>query len=262
MSTGVSVSTQPLLGSVYKSQNTDNWTQDIFEDIKFTLHRAEFDISRSAELLLSNENLGYERLELDPIETYALANTNATSPLFKNNNSIIKVRHRDNGFEDRGKSSVFFKSLDNTGGFTGSILNSTLFEVSNSGIDFYNIVGPTRASANAIGGGVNGLVSYNRKFERLYAHVNYIQAPNTKIESSVKTTNIVPVDSNTQNYISYSQSNFEKTFLNEEQFFTNQKVIASRINETLNSIDRSLTYKINLSSNVSYLSPVIDLRVS
>lgn len=262
VSTGVSVSTQPLLGSVYKSQNTDNWTQDIFEDIKFTLHRAEFDVSRSAELLLTNENLGYERLELDPFETYALANTNATSPLFKNNNSIIKVSHRDNGFEGFGKSYVFFKSLNNVGGFNGSILNSTLFRVSNSGIDFYNIVGPTRASANAVGGGVNGLVSHNKKFEKLYAHVNYIQAPNTKIESFVKTTNIIPVDSNTQNYISYSQSNFEKTFLNEEQFFTNQKVIASRINETLNSVERSLTYKINLSSDVSYLSPVIDLRVS
>jgi hypothetical protein len=262
VSTGVSVSTQPLLGSVYKSQNTDNWTQDIFEDIKFTLYRAEFDISRKAELLLTNENLGYERLQADPIETYALANTNATSPLFKNNNSIIKIKHRDNGFEGFGKSYVFFKSLSNVGGFSGNTLNSTLFKISNSGIDYYNVVGPTRASANAIGGGTKGLVSYNRKFEKLYAHVNYIQAPNTKIESFVRTTNVIPVDSNTLNYTSYSQANFEKTFLNEEQFFTNQKVIASRINETLNSIERSLTYKIDLSSNVSYLSPVIDLRVS
>jgi hypothetical protein len=262
VSTGVSVSTQPLLGSVYKSQNTDNWTQDIFEDIKFTLYRAEFDISRKAELLLTNENLGYERLQADPIETYALANTNATSPLFKNNNSIIKIKHRDNGFEGFGKSYVFFKSLSNVGGFSGNTLNTTLFRISNSGIDYYNVVGPTRASANAIGGGTKGLVSYNRKYEKLYAHVNYIQAPNTKIESFVRTTNIIPVDSNTLNYTTYSQANFEKTFLNEEQFFTNQKVIASRINETLNSIERSLTYKIDLSSNVSYLSPVIDLRVS
>jgi len=262
VSTGVSVTTQPLLGSVYKSQNTDNWTQDLFEDIKFTLYRAEFDISRTAELLLTNDNLGYEKLELDPIETYALANTNATSPLFKNNNSIIKVKHRDNGFEDSGKSYVFFKSLKDVGGFKGSSLNSTLFKISNSGVDYYNIVGPTRASANSLGGGNSGLVSYNRKFEKLYAHINYIQAPNTKIETFVKTTNIIPVDSNTQNYRSYTQTDFEKTFINEEQFFTNQKVIASRINEILNSVDRSLTYKVQLSSSVSYLSPVIDLRVA
>lgn len=262
VATGAAVTTQPLLGSVYKSQNTDNWTEDLFEDIKFTLHRAEFDISRTATLLLSNENLGYESLELDPIETYALANTNATSPLFKNNNAIVKVRHRDHGFETSGKSYVFFKSLENVGGFTAAVLNSTLFKVSNSGIDTYNIVGPNRASANAIGGGSSALVSYNRKYERLFAQVNYLQLPDTKIDTFVKTTNIVPVDSATINYNSYSQSEYEKTFLNEEHFFLNQKVIASRINETLNSIENSLLYKFNLSSTVSYLSPVIDLRVA
>ncbi len=262
VATGAAVTTQPLLGSVYKSQNTDNWTEDLFEDIKFTLYRAEFDISRKGSLLLSNENLGYEQMEIDPIETYALANTNATSPLFRNNNSIVKVRHRDNGFESSGKSYVFFKSLENVGGFSATVLNSSLFKVSNNGIDYYNIVGPNRASANSIGGGSSALVSYNRKFERLFAHVNYIQTPNTKIDTFVKTTNIIPVDSSTTNYISYSQSDYEKTFLNEEHFFLNQKVIASRINETLNSINRSLTYKFDLSSSVSHLSPLIDLRVS
>jgi hypothetical protein len=262
VATGISVSSQPLLGSLYKSQNTDNWTEDIFEDVKFVLYRAEFDIARSAELLCTNQSLAYEKLEKDPIETYALANTNATSPLFKNNNSIIKVSHRDNGFETSGKSYVFFKSLTNVGGYSGNILNSTLFRVFNSGVDFYNIIGPTRAGSNSIGGGNKVLASYNRKFEKIYAHINYVQPPNTKIDTFVKTTNIIPVDSNTTNYVSYTQTNFERTFINQEQFFTNQKVLASPINESLNSLDKSLVYKINLSSTVSYLSPVIDLRVA
>jgi hypothetical protein len=262
VSTGSSVTTQPLLGSVYKSQNVDNWTEDLFEDIKFTLYRAEFDISRSAELLLVNENLGYERMELDPIETYSLSNTSATSTLFRNNNSIIKVRHRDHGFENSGKSYVFFKGLENVGGFTANALNSNLFKVSNIGLDSYTIIGPNRAGSNSIGGGKNALVAYNRKFEKLFAHVNYIQAPNTKIDTFVKTTNVIPVDSNTTNYISYAQSDYEKTFLNEEHFFTNQKMICSRINEIMNGISHSLVYKFNLSSEKSYLSPVVDLRVS
>jgi hypothetical protein len=262
ISTGTSVTTQPLLGSVYKSQNVDNWTEDLFEDIKFTLYRAEFDISRSAELLLTNENLGYERMEIDPVETNSSSNTNATSPLFKNNNSIIKIRHRDNGFETSGKSYVFFKALEAVGGFTAASLNSNLFKVSNVGVDYYNIVGPNRAGSNAVGGGASGLVSFNRKFEKLFAHVNYIQAPNTKIDTFVKTTNVIPVDSNTTNYISYSQGDYEKTFLNEEHFFTNQKIVCSRINEIMNGVTRSLTYKFNLSSTKSYLSPLVDLRVS
>jgi hypothetical protein len=262
VATGISVTAQPLLGSLYKSQNTDNWTEDIFEDVKFTLYRAEFDITRPANVLLTNKSLGYEFAEIDPVETYALANANATSPLFKNNNSVIKIRHRDNGFETSGKSHVFFKRLRNVGGFNANVLNSTLFRVSNVGVDYYNIIGPNRASSNSIGGGNSALISYNRKYERLFAHVNYLQAPNTKIDSFVRTTNIVPVDSNTLNYTSYSQTNYEKTFLNEEHFFLNQKVISSRINEILNNISQSLIYKLELSSNVSYLSPVIDLRVA
>jgi hypothetical protein len=262
ISTGTSVTTQPLLGSVYKSQNIDNWTEDLFEDIKFTLYRAEFDISRTAELLLVNENLGYEKMDMDPVETYSLSNTNATSPLFKNNNSIIKIRHRDNGFENSGKSYVFFKGLENVGGFSAASLNSTLFKIYDVGIDYYTIVGPNRAGSNSIGGGKSGLVSYNRKYEKLFAQVNYIQSPNTKIDTFVKTTNIIPVDSNTTNYISYSQNNYEKTFLNEEHFFTNQKILCSSINEIMNGITNSLVYKINLSSTKSYLSPIIDLRVS
>ena len=262
ISTSNIVSSQPLLGSVYKSQNTDNWTEDLFEDIKFNLYKAEFDISKNAELLATNENLGYELLDVSPFETSVRSATNATSSLFKNNNSIIKVSHRDHGFEDKGNSYVFFKNSEDVGGISSVSLNSKLFKITNGGIDTYNIIGPNRAGASILGGGSKVLASYNRKFEKLYAQVAFLKLDGTNVDSFVKTTNAVPVDSNTTNYLSYSQTDFEKTFINEEQFFTNQKIISSRINETLNELDRSLTYKFVLSSSNSNLSPVIDLRTS
>jgi len=259
IATSTVITTQPSLGSVYRSQNVDNWTEDIFEDLKFRLYRAEFAIERSAELVLKNEGLGYELLENNPFETNATANTNATSKLFRNNNQIVKVNHRDNGFEDSGDSYVFFRSAKESGGITSEALNTRLFQVSNAGIDSYNITSPIKASGNVIGGGNQVYASYNRKFETLYPQIQYLTFTGTKIESTVKTTNIVPVDSNTTNYTSYSQTEYEKTFLNEPQYFSNQKVIASDINETLNNLDNSLSYKLVLSSSVSYLSPVIDL---
>ena len=260
ISSGLVVNTQPLLGSVFKSQNVDNWTEDLFEDIKFTLYRAEFDISRSAELFLTNSDLGYEKLDKDPFESYALSNSTASSTLFKNNANVVKVNHRDHGFETGGKSKVYFRGLESFAGFDDSDLENSLYTTSNSGIDSYTIFGPTRASSTGFGGGSTVLASHNRKYERLYAQVPYLQTSSTKIESYVTTTNIVPVDSNTTNYTSYSLSDTETTFLNEEQYFLNQKVIASKINETINSIDNSLLYKINLSSESSHLSPLIDLR--
>ena len=261
IATSVNVSSQPLLGSVYKSQNIGGWTEDLFEDIKFSLYRAEFDTNRSAEVLLTNKALGLEKLSIDPVETYSFADSNASSNLFKNNNFIVKINHANNGFEDE-KSYTFFKSLDDVGGLTSVTMNNTLFSVVHSGIDYYTIVGPNRASSTLIGGGTKALASYNRKFEKLYAQIGYLQVNNTNIDSYVKTTDIVPTDSTTQNYTSYSQQDYEQTFINQIHYFTNQKVVASRINEVINEIDRSLTYKLNLSSKISYLSPVIDLRCS
>jgi hypothetical protein len=259
ISTSTVITTQASLGSLYKSQNTESWQEDNAEDLKFTLYRAEFDISRTANLLLKNDNLGYELLQENPFETNASAATNATSKLFKNNNKIVKANHRDHGFEDSGKSYVFYRTAQETGGVTADILNSTLFQISNSGVDTYNITSITNASSNSFGGGSVVYGTHNRKFETLYPLVGYLSFTGTKVESFIKTTNIVPVDSSTTNYVSYSQTDYEKTFLNEPQYFTNQKIVASEINETLNNLDQSLVYKIQLSSTASNLSPIFDL---
>ena len=88
IATSTTVTTQPALGSLFKSQNTNNWVEDLFEDVKFKLNRAEFDTSRTASLLLTNEDLGYEKLEINSVESNAESNTSATSTLFKNNNFI------------------------------------------------------------------------------------------------------------------------------------------------------------------------------
>jgi hypothetical protein len=269
ISTNSTVTSQPLLGSVYKSQNVDTWTEDLFEDIKFKLYRAEFDKSKQGIIELTNEQLGYELLDENPFETDSLSDTTATSLLFRNNNKIIKVNHRNNGFEDTGKSYVNFKKVVDVGGITSDVLTTRLFKVINSGNEFYNINPELRAASNAVGGGSSVLATYNRKYEKLYAQVSYLNFSNTKINAEVKTTNIIPVDSSVTNYSNYSQTTlndgFEKTFLNEIHYFNNQKVLASRINELKNSSsveNRSLTYKLYLNSDVSTLSPVIDLRAA
>ena len=262
ISTSNVVTTQPGLGSVYKSQNTDNWTEDLYEDIKFVLYRAEFNTEKEANLEITNVELDYESLDVSPFETSVRSSTNSTSSLFKNNNSIVKVYHRDNGFEDKGNSYVYFKSASDVGGISSVILNNRLFEVSNGGVDVYNILSPNGAGSSVIGGGSKVLATYNRKYERLYAQIPYLQLEGTKIDSFVYTTNVVPVDSNTKNYSSYSTVDYEKTFLNEEHFFTNQKVIASKINHVMNGLTNSLKYKLRLSSSNSALSPVVDLRTA
>ena len=259
IATSTTVTTQPSLGSLFKSQNTNAWTEDLFEDVKFSLHRAEFNINRDATLLLTNEDLGYELLDVDPIETDSSSDAGSTSALFRNNNIIVKVNHFNNGFEDNN-SHVFFKGIVDVGGLTSSKLNTELYKVTNVGTDHYNITTTSRATSNAIGGGTNVLASYNRKFEKLHAVVPNLTFSTTSIDTEIKTTPIAPIDDNLGTFTSYDQTNnYEKTFLNEDFFFINQKVIASKINQTVNNIDRSLEYKLTLKSDVSHLSPFIDL---
>ena len=259
IATSTPVTTQPLLGSVFRSQNVDTWTEDLFEDIKFTLNRAEFDITREATLKIENADLTYESLSNDPFETDGASDAGATSDLFRNNNKVIRVNHPNHGFEDGGKSFVFFRNAEDTGGIPATQLNSRLYTVDSAGVDFYHIASPTVAASTLKGGGNSILVAHNKKYERLYPQVNYLTFSATSVKTTVKTTNIIPVDSNTNNYTSYSQVSDEKTFLNEIHYFTNQKVLCSKINQTSNNLDKSLEYSINLSSTVSYLSPAIDL---
>ena len=257
------VTSQPGLGSVYRSQNVDEWNEDLREDIKFELKRAEFDIARSGDLLLTNESVAYEPMYSNSVRTSAESSSSATLNRFRGNNNYVEITHRDHGFEDGGNSYVFFKGLEETGGVSGATLNTTLYNVVNSGVDTFNIVSPTKASSNAIGGGLTGMIACNKKYEKLYADIGYLSFPQTKIDAAVKTTDIIPVDNGSVNYLSYSQpSAYEKTFIGQEHYFINQKVVASRINELRNDLSNSLVYKLNMSSTVSTLSPVVDLRTS
>jgi hypothetical protein len=258
--TGSTVNTQPLLGSVYKSQNIDNWTEDLFEDIKFTLYKARFDTSKTGILYLNNKVLGYETLPTNAIETNASQDSTATSTLFQNNNTIVKINHPSNGFENSGKSLVNFKFCQDTSGISSSVLNGSYFEVDNTGTDYYTINTGIRAGSSLKGGGSKILASYNRKYEKIYPQISCLNFSTTNVVSYLKSTNIIPHDNNSTVYTSYSQTDYERTFLNEEQYFTNQKIIPSRINDINNNIDSGLKYKIELSSTNPNLSPVIDMR--
>lgn len=257
---GVKVSSQPFLGSLYRSQNTDTWVEDLFEDLKFTLKRAKFDISKKSFLTLVNDDVPYQKLKANPFETNSSSNTNATSDLFKANNSIIKVYQRDHGFEDLGKSHVFFRSVNNFAGISSSSFTQNYYNVGAVGLDSYTIFAISQAGDTTRGGGDSVYAPKNIKYEKIYADIAYLQSPKTKINSSIKSTNVIPIDNKSNVYTSYTQSDFETTFLNQEQYFENQKFVCSPLNEVLNGINKSLIYKIDLSSEVDYLSPVIDLR--
>tara|TARA_R100000005_G_scaffold96717_1_gene86626 strand:+ start:7462 stop:15024 length:7563 start_codon:yes stop_codon:yes gene_type:complete len=60
----VIVTEQPLLGSLFKSQNGSTWTPSQYEDLKFELRRCKF--VRNGDISLFNQNLPKDLEKLDP----------------------------------------------------------------------------------------------------------------------------------------------------------------------------------------------------
>ncbi len=118
------ISTQPTLGSLFKSQNASTWEPSQFEDLKFTLYRAEYTTANTGQLVLQNKELkaeddliiparlgggkeaGIPTLLLDPIET-------------KQGVASVKVRFKDHAMNSTSNNVIIT-------GVKGEVGSSTL----------------------------------------------------------------------------------------------------------------------------------------
>lgn len=102
--TGVTISTQPAIGSMFKSQNDSTWTPEQTEDIKFRLHRAKFDTNQKLKLQFNNDSIiAEQKLEFNPIET-------------QENSNNVRVYHKSHGLVENDKVKL-------------NLLTETWFEV-------------------------------------------------------------------------------------------------------------------------------------
>ena len=79
---GRTVSVQPHVGVLFRSHNSSAWEMGSLEDMKFTVYRAEFDISQSGIVTLQNKELPTRLLTSNPL-------------IFKHADSEIRVKHKD-----------------------------------------------------------------------------------------------------------------------------------------------------------------------
>ena len=87
---GNRISEQPYAGVLFKSQNASTWTANQLQDLKFTLYRAEFDISQKPIIKYEHDNEGlkqFDRLRNDPIDLTV-------------NGNYMKVNHYNHGMHD------------------------------------------------------------------------------------------------------------------------------------------------------------------
>jgi hypothetical protein len=115
--TSRTISEQPYLGSLFKSQNASTWTADQTQDLKFTIYRAQFDTTVVGNVEYVNDIVPLQTLDIDPFETRAGVNK-------------IRVWQKDHGFPPVSAGGTFVTistTYDNgTGTITASATSTTV----------------------------------------------------------------------------------------------------------------------------------------
>ena len=100
------ISTQPHLGSLFKSQNNKTWDAVQSQDMKFTLHKAVFS-STSSTVSLTNDNISEEKTIEEGSATPVYVQRLLANPItITNATTKVKVNHRDHGMYSTSNNVV------------------------------------------------------------------------------------------------------------------------------------------------------------
>ena len=252
------VTVQPLLGSLFRSQNATLWTDDQMEDLKFTLYKAAFTTNTEGTFSMTNDALASKTLSNNPIETNA---TSGSGTAFGGNPNIIKINHKHHGMTDNKPSKVTISGLGGTtdyNGIQGSVINGT-HDVGNVTEDSYTITlsGDPATSTGSVGS-TDVVATQDRAFESVMPKIGMLNFPDTTSTHSIKTTSTQSVHGSETPYV--TDSSFTSIVPNDNFYFTSAKAVLTTINETTHlSSKKSLFYNITLHTTTAKLSPVIDL---
>ena len=245
-STARKVAKQPTLGSMFLSQNGSTWTAAQNKDIKFELMQAKFPTT-SAEVILENPDVPLDLLPSDPFEV-------------DSGSAIVTVNQPNHGYIAGDK--VIISGLDSSASFgngmTGKGLNGAR-TIINVDENFYTITADSAATDSSTFGGLTGLASQNIHYEILTPKIQTLIPKNTGITLDAKVTDAKSLAGNETQYT--KASTFSRIILNEDNYFLTPKVLASRERE-VNAMSgaRSATFRLNLTTQDSDLSPLIDLQ--
>ena len=90
------ISTQPHLGSLFKSQNNTTWSAVQSEDLKFTMKKCNF-TSGSGTVTLQNDNLGDAVIAEDGSTTVYGQRLKSNPIVLTNSSTVVRVNHADHG---------------------------------------------------------------------------------------------------------------------------------------------------------------------
>ena len=172
------VSSNPLKGTLFLSQNGQTWTPHQYRDVKFTMYRAEFDTSATGNPIFINNALPKRTLKTDPFQCATGTNK-------------VRVTHMNHGFKDAdfvtfsGIPDGFYGTNSTTQGITAEGLNKQ-HQVSQTTIDTYvitiansDIVGTNSVLGDDFFGGVGVKATYQLTGDIVQPSVSQLKFPET-----------------------------------------------------------------------------------
>ena len=245
--TARTISEQPYLGSLFKSQNASTWTADQTQDLKFTIYRCQFQTGVNSNVEYENDALSQVTLGLNPFETRV---------------GVAKVRvwQQNHGIPSGSFVTISGVSADVNGiAFAGFNTTHTISDVD---LDSYCITLGTNATASGYSGGSSVRATRHIQYDAVQPLVQLQSFSETPIRFGIQGVSGKSVDSTTQEaYV--IDTDYNGVLANETNYFDAPKMIASEQNEANsapNGLDgeKSVKFNIVMSSSNDSLSPIID----
>lgn len=244
-STEKRVDRQPVLGSLFYSQNSTTFTAIQNQDLTFRLHQAKFN-NLVGEIVLNNANLPRKLLTTNPISVTS-------------GSSTVTVKHINHGLQVGEDINITNIDSAGVGGISYANLTGTrtITKVDWTG---YQYTAGANADSDVIGGGSNVLSTKNIPYHIIYPHVQTLVPKNTNIDAGIKATtgkSFAGTETAFQKATSYLSIN-----VNQDNIAQFPHLVANAGSETaeLGSGVKSLDLSIQLSSLDSNVSPIIDMQ--
>jgi hypothetical protein len=247
MLNSITIDKQPVLGSLFKSQNNKTWTADQNSDLKYTLYRAKFDTSATAAITFVNNN----------IPAIELATGAVT---FKKDSGVVEIECLNHGLFDTSESFVYLQfpdgewagvsSSDLTGEFLVEATDNEKFRITlKNGLKATEDLTPLISGALA-------LINYG--YDSIIPNLDYMQYQGTGVQWVLQTTSGKTVGDTSR--VPYTpESSMEITYNRLKRLYMdNTMVVASVLNEQkCMSGNKSLSFMVNLSTESDLVSPML-----
>lgn len=246
------ITEQPLIGSLFKSQNASEWVPSPFEDLKMKLYRAVFYTNVTSTVNLIPTSLGGgDQLDSDPLEVFP-------------NSTILKVYHFNHALVEN--SYVALRNVANANvagnvgtlfGLNGNLIQDVYFQVANVELNSYTVTLSSAVSGvtepTRFGGSGVYATSKNIGYSSMTPLIATYKPANTNIVHKVITT--TPATGSTYTI----DTNYSTINNSVDNKFDTSRVVAGLSNKLYKTANaESLRYRVELSTNNNKVSPVLD----